>query len=144
MKTNSVLFFASLLIMFLMTGNSGDNINPQNDSGLFQSAEYNLIISRTANNTWRIVNPLDSTTSNISVKAGDTVNWTSDSTNAFFLFSEGKIFGKASYKLSKGGTLSLVVNESAPIGSFTYAVFCTADSQFVTPDSPPRMIILNN
>lgn len=144
MKASSVLFFAFPIILFLSSGNFVKQSNASSDFMLLKSAEYDLIISKTADNTWSLTNPADSSSSDITVKPGDTVKWTAEGSDVFFQFSSAKIFGKSNYNLLNGKSLSLVVSSSAPAGTFSYSIFCSADSQFVDPNSPPRIIVPRN
>ncbi len=144
MKKSYVLFFAVPLMLLLFAGKPGENYVQFNDSGYLQTVTYEMVITKSSGDTWEILNTQDSTSSDISVKPGDTVQWKANGTNVFFQFSSSKIFGKSSYNLSDGKSLTLTVSNSAPAGKYTYSAFCAAVSQFVNPDAPPVIIVQRN
>ena len=141
MKKRYTLLVAFPLFILLMAGKPEKNHNGNGDLIFLQSVERDYLILKTSNGTWQIVNSKDSTIANeIKVKIGDKVKWTPDGTDASFKFSNDKIFGKLKYNSADGVSLALTVLKSAPDTSF-YNVFCAADSQYVDPNSPPKIII---
>lgn len=75
-------------------------------------------------------------------KAGinDTITWEARDSGATFYFPKPELFGKKEYTVEKGDVLELTVKETAPHGSFPYAVF-TDNDDFAEGGSFPRVII---
>ena len=75
-------------------------------------------------------------------KKNDTVTWKMEDSSAVFFFPEKKLFGETEYRVSKGETLSLTVNDNNSIekGVYPYAVF-TDNNEFAKGGSYPKIII---
>lgn len=84
------------------------------------------------------------------VRRNGIIRWDTGETDAYFQFPD-TIFSpvgppdslKHGYlKHQKKGTiLKLLVKKTADTTTYTYAVFCMADSTFAQEDSPPRIIV---
>ncbi len=101
-------------------------------------------------NVWKVVNATDTTKTKIIVHKKDTIIWTAIGTDAYFQFPDSlfKPVGKEDSLVNgytkfvkSGHKLKLKVKDSAPSGTYPYAVFCTADGVFARGDSPPKIII---
>jgi hypothetical protein len=103
-------------------------------------AEHNLSIMK-VQNQWKVVLAQDTTVTTVRAKKGDKIIWTAKGSDVYFQFMDDKIFGKFTKVLKDGETLMLPVAATAKTGPNPYAVFCIADLEFATGDSPPVIIV---
>jgi len=75
----------------------------------------------------------------IQAKKGEEVSWSAVESDLYFQFMDSTLFGEYTYTLKKPNTLTLVVKGAK--GTYPYAIFRTADSTYVTGNSPPTVII---
>jgi hypothetical protein len=140
----SLLMIVIFLSVFISCGqNNHENTMPTS------SVKHELKIMKIGG-IWKVVNETDSTKTKVVAKRKDTIIWTADGTDAYFQFPDS-IFkpvgphdslqnGYTKF-LRNGKKFSLKVKANAPLLTYIYAVFCTADSTFAQGDSPPKIIL---
>lgn len=74
------------------------------------------------------------------VKKNEAITWEMTDSGAVFFFPNEDLFGKTEFRVSKGETLSLTVNENVEKGEYPYAVF-TDNNEFARGGSYPKIII---
>ncbi|MEX0736051.1 MAG: hypothetical protein WD182_01320 [Bacteroidota bacterium] len=89
-------------------------------------------------NRWKVVSATGDT---VKAKRGEQIVWTAVGSDMYFQFMDDKLFGGFTRKLKAGQKLNLPVATGARRGVNAYAVFCLADKEFATGDSPPIIII---
>jgi hypothetical protein len=76
----------------------------------------------------------------IHASQGEVVAWSDSTSDLYFHFMDATLFGVETQTLKQGSTLTLTV-QTAKNGAYNYAIFRTADSTYVTGNSPPTIII---
>ncbi len=104
------------------------------------SQEYHLLIMKIKKD-WKVVSAQDTTRTTVRVKKGDKIIWTAHGSDVYMQFIDQKLFGKYTQFIADGDQLRVTVGNLAKKGNNPYAVFCTADMQFATGDSPPVIIV---
>lgn len=74
------------------------------------------------------------------VKKTGTISWKMKDSSGVFFFPKKELFGKTEYRVPKGETLSLTVNDNVEKGEYPYAVF-TDNNEFAKGGSYPKLII---
>lgn len=74
------------------------------------------------------------------VKRNAPVRWKMKDSGAVFFFPDEELFGETEYRVPKGETLSLTVNDNVEKGEYPYAVF-TDNNEFAEGGSYPKIII---
>jgi len=90
---------------------------------------------------WKVVDANDHKIRKIKVKRKDKVVWTAMGTDAYFHFIDDKLIGQNDAKVRKDKQFKATIADSVATGTYYYAVFCMADSEFATGDSPPVIIV---
>jgi len=125
--------FLSLVAMALVIAMAGFFFAPrvlftQGRRSLQKEAKFTKI----SNKKWK-VDP-------IHASQNDAVAWSDSTSDLYFHFMNATLFGVETQTLKKGNTLTLTV-QTANNGTYHYAIFRTADSTYVTGNSPPTIII---
>ncbi len=99
---------------------------------------------------WQVVDASDSTKKPAKVNKKSTIIWDVEGTDTYFQFPD-KLFDpvSATDSLNNGYTkfvkdgkkLKLKVKVNTPLGTYEYAIFCTADGVFAIGGSPPKIIV---
>lgn len=126
MKRKDSLILLSIFAIFILAGLLPDIIRAQGNAQRKQ-ARFDK-----AGNRWKI--------RAIHASKDDIVTWTDAGSDLYFHFMDDSVFGVETQFVSKGDTLKLAV-KTTKNGVYPYAIFRTADSSFVTGDSPPKIII---
>lgn len=125
--------FLSLVAMALLIAVAGLFVDP---SVLFtqgrRSGQKQAKFTKINNKRWK-VDP-------IHASQNDVVAWSDSTSDLYFHFMNATLFGVETQTLKQGNTLTLTV-QTASHGTYHYAIFRTADSTYVTGNSPPAIII---
>ena len=143
MRSKLILFLSGIFLFLFFTGFLILSI---------QSApkKYEMVIMK-VDNVWKVVDATDYTKTKVKARKKDTIIWTVKGTDAYLqlpdnLFSpvdaDDSLHNGYTKFLKNGKKLKLKVKDSALSGTYEYAVFCTADNQFATGDSPPKIVIV--
>jgi hypothetical protein len=142
MKSTLILSITGLILTILLTGIFTSPVSPPPKS-------YDLIIMKIGE-VWKVVDAADHNNTKVNAKRKDTITWTIKGSDAYLQFPD-KLFNPVSAddslhngytkKLKDGKKLKLKVKDDAALGTYEYAVFCTADGVFAQGDSPPKIVI---
>jgi hypothetical protein len=102
--------------------------------------EHHLSITK-VHNKWKVVDSVDTSRTAVSAKRGERIVWEADGSDVYFQFMDDKLFGDYTRSLKANQRLVMVVGNGARSGEHPYAVFCVADNEYATGDSPPKIII---
>ena len=89
---------------------------------------------------WKVVLADDHKKTKVKAKKNEKITWIAKGTDVYFQFMNWELFKKFKAK-TKDSLLTLKVSADADTGTYKYAVFCLADSQFATGGSPPEIDI---
>lgn len=131
----AALTAALLLLVFLTDSHPLLSVEYQNPP-----AEHNLQV-RKVRNKWKVVESQDSTKTTVRAKKGEKIIWEAVGSDVYFQFMDDKLFGNYTRVLKDGHKLVLSVGNNAKTGVNHYAVFCIADLEYATGDSPPVIIV---
>ena len=92
-------------------------------------------------NEWKVVDSEDSTKIRVTAKRGEKIVWTAEGSDVYFQFMDENLFGRFKHELKDGKKLTLPIGQAAKLGPNPYAVFCIADKEYATGNSPPTIII---
>ncbi|MGD9898925.1 MAG: hypothetical protein AB7T22_07320 [Calditrichaceae bacterium] len=90
---------------------------------------------------WKVVDAADTTKSTIVVDKGDKIIWTAYGSKVYMQFLDQKLVGKYTHVIDSGEEFRVTVGNLAKKGPNPYAVFCLADLEFATGDSPPKIVV---
>ena len=136
-RLSMTVLVASLLFSGMVTEPSRVTAGqPQTKGG----KEHRFKIGK-LNKKWKVFDSANSNNRVITASAGETVIWSAAGSDAFFQFPDETIFGTADATVADGEELTLTVSANVKPGRYTYSIFCAADNQFATGDSPPVIII---
>jgi len=131
MKSKRFLGFASIVLMVLIGGflvAPHELLTEVIGNPVTKKAKF----TKVGNKKWK-ADP-------IHASQNDAVAWSDSTSDLYIQFMDATLFGVDTQTLKKGNTLTLTVR-IAKNGTYPYAIFRTADSTFVTGDSPPIIII---
>lgn len=112
---------------------------------------YNLEITESENNIWRIYDREGNNRGTLEVSPNDRINWEAVNSDVDFRFrtdirtyfeiEEGMFENNRTQTIPEGGELNLVVRSDAPYDTLVYDIYVVSADTLVVGNSPPVMII---
>ena len=140
MKRKFIWISSSIIVLILLLGINNKTVGITGEPTLNPVKDHQLIIKKVGDE-WKVVLSDDPTKTKVKAKKNDKITWKAEGSDVYFQFMNEDLFGKFKHKMKYGKKLTLTITENAEEGIYRYSVFCLADLQFATGDSPPEIDI---